>query len=259
MIKKLISSKRVIAKVYRDLDIRDSAWEVNGIEWIGECLNLLDVWMDGYATSKEITVASHKAILPIHWKSTIDVWRKKDDGKFVPMVYSSEDEQGKIIEMPEDARPWSYWQNIDVLVTTFEKGTVFLRYYRQCVDSEGYPLIPDSQNFLEAATWWIIYKMFMRKYQHPDPNMNLQFAYQMYEKYLGQARREIKFPTLGELEELVRNWTGISVEETDYKLFASSPEGNKVYPGFGYVDYGTSTHVNAINTPEFLHIHSSQD
>lgn len=260
MITKLISSKRVIAKVYRDLDLRDTAWEVNGIEWIGECLNLLDVWVEGYATSKEVDVVSFKAILPNHWKSTIDVWRKEDQsGDYFPMVYNQEDEQSKVINLPEEGRPWSYWQNLDFLVTTFETGTIFIRYYRQCVDSDGYPLIPDDQNFLEAATWWIVYKLFMRKFQHPDPAMNMQFAYQMYEKYLGQARRAIGFPSLGQLEELVRNWTGISVEETDYKLFVSGNSGNKVYPGFGYIDFGTGEHVNAINTPEFLHIHSSQE
>jgi hypothetical protein len=249
----MVSAKTVVAKVYRDLDIRDTSWEVNAIEWIGECLRLLDTWVEFLAVEKELTVESYKTLLPQYYHSTIDVWRKDEDsGRYIPMVYSREDEESKIVDIPEDQRPWSYWTNIDTIVTTFESGTILLRYYRQCVDTEGYPLIPDSQNFKEAALWWIIYKLFMRKYQHPDPNVNLRFAYEMYEKYIAQARREISFPSIGELEEIVRNWTGVSVEETDYKIYGSTNTGNKVFPGFGFIDYGTGDHVNAINIPEYL-------
>ena len=253
MVNKLISSKTVVAKVYRDLDIRDASWESNAIEWVGECLRLLDTWVEYYMATKELTVSSFKALLPDYYHATVDVWRKHpDDNRWVPIVYNFEDSEAAIIDYPEEERPWSYWLNLDTIVTTFEDGTLLLRYYRQCVDDNGYPMIPDNQNFQEACLYYILYKMFLRKYKHPDPNVNITWAYQMYEKYIGQARAEIKFPTIGELEELVRNWTGISVEETDYKLWQSSVAGNGVFPGFGYIDYQTGELIRAETTPEYM-------
>lgn len=251
---KMISAQTIIAKVYRDLDIRDSSWEVSAIEWIGECLRLLDTWVEFLAVEKELTVASHKVLFPDYYAKTIDVWKKADGGNvpWFPMVYSEEDTDATLVGLDEDERPWSYWTNMDTIVTTFESGTILLRYYRQCVDTDGYPLIPDSQNFQEACFYWVLYKLFMRKFQHPNPNVNITFAYQMYEKYLGQARFEVKFPSPAQMEELVRNWTGISVEQNDYKLYGSIGVGNRAFPGFGFVDYGTEDHINSINIPEYL-------
>jgi len=255
----MISAQTVIAKVYRDLDIRDSAWEVSAIEWIGECLRLLDTWVEFLAVEKELEVESFKVLLPDYYTKTIDVWKKNEEPNssnsllsYTPLVYSEEDSQATLVGLDEELRPWSYWTNIDLIVTTFESGTILLRYYRQCVDSDGYPLIPDSQNFQEACFYWILYKLFMRKFQHPNPNVNITFAYQMYEKYLGQARFEVKFPSPAQMEELVRNWTGISVEQTDYKILGSNSVGRSPWPGFGFTDYGTSDHVNSINIPEYL-------
>ena len=78
-VSKMISAKTVIAKVYRDLDIRDSSWESNAIEWIGECLRLLDTWVEYLAVEKELEVESFKVLLPDYYASTIDVWKKNDE------------------------------------------------------------------------------------------------------------------------------------------------------------------------------------
>ncbi len=192
---------------------------------------------------------------PQYVKEIVDVWRLAEgttvgtsNEKWVPMVYNREDEESTFTDIPVTGIPWSYWLNTDVLVVpSAEAETLKVRYRRGCTDEEGYPLIFDSQNLQEAMMWYIISRMFMRKFTHPV--LNFQLAMEEYKRYFRQARSELKFPTEGEMEELLRSWVGISYEETDYKLYSSADAGNRIYPGYGYVEYGTGNVTPALEDP----------
>ena len=262
---RFVSAERIVAKVYRDLDIRDANWELDAIEWIGDVLRFCEIESKYVECQVTLEVTSFKAALPSDVSEIVDVWRKNpstfnnsNTQTWVPIIRDYEDSQSLLVVDEESNRPWSYWMNDDIMKFTFESGTVLVRYKGFPRDNKGYPFVPDDQNFEEAAFWYILTRLFLRKYKHPDPQINWQLAKQQYNQYLEQARVSITFPSPDEMEEFVRNWTGISVADDDYKRWASRFAGNKVFPGFGYVDYGTGNFVSLLTSPEY-YLNTSSD
>jgi hypothetical protein len=70
---RLISTKEVIAKVYRDLKPSDSSWTTDAIEWIGEALDFIGYHAIFDHTSKELNVVDHKAEIPCDLYQLIQV------------------------------------------------------------------------------------------------------------------------------------------------------------------------------------------
>jgi hypothetical protein len=78
--------------------------------------------------------------------------------------------------------------------TSFESGYVRLHYLALPVDEEGYPTIPDNENFKQALEWHIIRRLIGAGYQHPV--FTWEKADEQFEKYAGRAMNEVSFASL---------------------------------------------------------------
>lgn len=75
--------------------------------------------------------------------------------------------------------------------TSFECGFIRLHYLAIPVDKEGYPLIPDNENFKQALEWHIIRRLIGSGYDHKV--FKYDFADAQFEKFAARAMNEISF------------------------------------------------------------------
>lgn len=77
--------------------------------------------------------------------------------------------------------------------TSFESGYIKMHYYAVPTCDDGYPLIPDNENFKQGLEWHVIRRLIGSGYQHPV--FTYQFADQQYEIYAGRGMGEVQYYT----------------------------------------------------------------
>lgn len=77
--------------------------------------------------------------------------------------------------------------------TSFESGFVRLHYLSLPVDVEGYPMIPDDENYKLALEWHILKRLIGSGYEHPV--FKYDYADQQWERYAGRAIASVSFYT----------------------------------------------------------------
>jgi hypothetical protein len=88
------------------------------------------------------------------------------------------------------------------LQTSFESGFVKLHYLRRVLDKEGYPLLPDNENFKTAVYWYTLMMLIGAGYEHKV------FSYkdcdEQFEKFGARAINEITYPSLDDMARINR-------------------------------------------------------
>ena len=105
---------------------------------------------------------------------------------------------------------------------SFEEGLVRVHYQGLVVDEEGYPMIPDNENFKTALYWYILMMLIGAGYEHKI--FSYQFAEAQFEKYGGRALAEIKFPSLDEKARIHRSLTRLVPPHHFYEDFFINAE-----------------------------------
>jgi len=75
--------------------------------------------------------------------------------------------------------------------TSFEEGFVKIHYLALPVCEEGYPLIPDNENFKQALEWHIIRRLIGSGYEHKV--FDYKYADEQFEKFAARAMNEISY------------------------------------------------------------------
>lgn len=97
--------------------------------------------------------------------------------------------------------------------TSFEEGYIKIHYNALPVCSEGYPLIPDSENLKQALEWHVIRRLIGSGYEHKV--FNYVFADNEFEKYANRAMNEISYPSIDSMER-IKNSTVKLIPPTNY-------------------------------------------
>lgn len=92
----------------------------------------------------------------------------------------------------DSTRVKNYYKIVgNYIQTSFESGYVKIHYYAVPTDKDGYPLIPDNENFKQGLEWHVIRRLIGSGYQHPV--FNYQFANEQYEIYAGRGMGEVSY------------------------------------------------------------------
>jgi hypothetical protein len=102
-------------------------------------------------------------------------------------------------------RPSYYKVSGNYIQFSFEEGFVKLHYLRRPLDNEGYPLIPDNENFKSACSWYVIAALIAAGFQHPV--FSYEQAYEKFELFGGRAINEITYPSLDAMARINRATT----------------------------------------------------
>lgn len=226
---RLISTKEVIAKVYRDLKPADSSWTIDAVEWIGEALDFIGYHGIFDHRSKELTVVDHKAEIPcdlyqliqVEYEGTGLVYGTDTTGYTADTrTTSAEPANSQVytvavaesnptddhsspaftLKFTKDRRVASeyYLINAGYIVTSFEEGTIKLHYTAYPTDNDGFPQVPDNIYVKQALEWYIIRQMMMGGYVHPV--FNWQVADQKWGHYCVAAQNDLSFPSIDKME-----------------------------------------------------------
>jgi hypothetical protein len=115
-----------------------------------------------------LPVENHKAVIPTDCKHVVQIAYKIDQDRFLPIRPSSSSfaeyqcVDSSACFCPTCNEEYSI-SSAGVVTTTFPAGTLALSYLRYPQDEEGYLLIPDNEDLIEAATHYVLYKYWLTK------------------------------------------------------------------------------------------------
>lgn len=215
MIYNQTSSKRVIAKVFRDFGIQRNHWINDAIEWIGEALELIGTTKQTVdkvriVQSNNFRVAKPKDLYSLetirYAENTSDMQPDMDEFKYV----LSEQSAGRHSGLYEEKQPENlhsretYFHQGNFIKFSFEDKWVAIEYKAFPLDDDGYPLIPDAAEFTEALSWYIMSKLLLQGKKHPV--INYKVADQKWERNCVRARNAMNIPDKGQYRNFKEKW-----------------------------------------------------
>lgn len=224
---KKVSVKNIIAKVFRDLDIREESDFINMIEWADEALAHIGVF-DQLETKYWCTdIKFYKAELPCDmvYINSISV-----DGQNLTVAnnpygvqhydsYETHADSGLSVNIDKVKNSaYGGFIDFDKYYNSFtiqngyikfaqKEGTLNISYQAIPSDEEGYPLIPDDVSFREAVYRYIVYKwMYPQVIKGKIDKAFLADAEQKWYWYCNQAGAKAMMPDITKLENIKRNF-----------------------------------------------------
>lgn len=241
-----VSVKNVIAKVYRDLDLREEDNFINFIEWSAEALEKIGAFTQLESKHYNVPISNYRGELP-------------DDLVYLtPVTYrnypilptSNAIDPIKIDTQSSSTAPYAFYQNkiknkvfvddagfIDnntavkfdnitykisngCIKTSVENGILEIVYEAMPIDCDGYPLVPDYVEFKEAVYWYINMKYTYSGWRRGEIRDGV---YQDTEKnwhwYCQQAANKAMIPDLGKLENIKRSYLSLRPRTEQFKKF----------------------------------------
>lgn len=123
---------------------------------------------------------------------------------------------------PDDYIYEYYKIQLNCIQTSFDCGTITVHYRALPTCNDGYPLIPDNENYKTALYWYVLSMMLGAGYTHKV--FNYVFANAEWEKYARRAINEITYPTIDTMEKWYRAGTRLVPPEHFYEDFRIGSE-----------------------------------
>jgi hypothetical protein len=186
MIYKHVSSKHAIRKVFRIFKLTASSdWVNDAVEWIGDAIQLIGTSAPLVPRFADITINNHTAMFPDDFFSMNAV---EYNGRPLPYsndltIFSGAHNTAKA-SIRANTEGFSYISG--GIVTHLPSGTIRIHYDAFPVDDEGFPMVPDDINYLEAIQWWLMRSIILSG--TPHPSINFQMADQLWTRYCTKAQ-----------------------------------------------------------------------
>lgn len=239
MIYKNKSSKYIINKVYRDLNLKDTDRWMDMIEWIGECLSSIGEFNQYKRYAKQLTIANGKAVLPSNFYKLVQVSYNgrpllPASGSFTNLLCPTDTNtlsqsiidlggndisENAILDSNTPSNTFRYSIDDCYIKTEFKDGTIYIAYVGLPIDDEGFPLVPDDIAFDNACFWYIVSKLVLGGYSFPDKNMNYMFCEIKANNAIKGARGASAMPDLDQMENIKKMWLRIIPEIERHSSF----------------------------------------
>lgn len=238
---KQVSLKNIIAKVYRDLGLKEEEDFINFIEWGAEALEQIGVFEQLETKTLCIPINFYKAELPcdLVYLNYVSYGNKN--------LQPSSSLTGPVMTEEDRSRDWTGLSLPDSILTNVnyipsisssssarnsysisggylnigvEKGDVHINYQAMPVDEEGYPLVPDHVSFREAVYRYIVYKWLYPRYIRGEADARMiGDAEQKWLWYCGQAGAQAQMPSLGKMENMARRFISLRPNVYQFQSF----------------------------------------
>lgn len=244
-IHKSISSDTILSKIYRDFRPSDSRWTASALEWIGEAIQAIGYFTGFVNKSGRdcvpLQVSNFRAKIPCDVERILHVEYEgeklffgSDDSGYLSSKNSDSNATSSVnpdsnsntftgvssslgsggtervnsdrttnIE-PDPNAPF-FLLNPNYIHASFETGEIKLHYIAFPVDDEGLPLIIDEYHYKECVFWYIVFKMLLSGYKHPE--LRLRDAKDLFEDELPRAQNAAKFPSIYSMDRLQNLWS----------------------------------------------------
>lgn len=263
MIYATTSMKEVIARVARNTRLTDASFLTDMPEWIPEAMGYMKTKMTLEKVWKDLRIQYHRAKLPCGIQSVSAIqygchrlryyngaraagsaerWNGDaasvypgiplegttifgthlvkrpavDDGVEVAFYETSLER----VSCLSEGEHWYYTENGSIS-TSFSDGIIRVHYRRLPLDGEGYPMIPDDELYKEALYYYVLAKMIIAGYE--TKAISEREAMLRFEDYAARAMSRIRYPSVDQAEEQVRNLSRLILPENMWENFGHVP------------------------------------
>jgi hypothetical protein len=176
-----------------------AGYAVEAIRLIGAPLAYKD------KVSDKLTINSYKATLP---NDIIDIRGVRafteKEGSAIPMTYATDlYHEAEACNEDEDCTGFevTYTTSAGVITTSFDTGYVQVAYKALVQDEDGFPMIPDNQDFLLAVEYYVLFRFLAPLY---DIGKITDKAFHRIEQqkcwYMGAAASDMKIANMDHAE-----------------------------------------------------------
>ena len=140
------------------------------------------------------------------------------------------------VEDKMDTDYYTYVITPNYIKTNIKEGYLHMSYRAIPTDSEGYPMIPDSESFLEAIYWYIVVKLTYPEWRRGIVHGSVyQHAESKWNFYSRQAYGNAMMPDLSGMKSLINTWN---------KLMPNLNEDHNAYADVGTQEIVYNVNVN---------------
>ena len=214
MITGYVSSKVVIAKLYRDLGINEEIPESSIYEWIAEALSLIGAYSQCDEVSDCIELTAGRAKLPcdfykivtisfnghpVHWATNTSANNYQCDNCQIPVCSSG-------------CCDYTFYMNDNYIITNIglDENTnqnICIVYLAIPVDDAGFPMVPDDVYYMKALVAFVTYMLDFQEFRKGKiADKVFQYSKSEWEFYVNSARASALMPNLAKLERLKNIW-----------------------------------------------------
>ena len=215
----MISAKAAIAKFQSKFKPAGDGWVVDGLDWIGEALSIMNLTHGAVPSAIDVDVVDYKALIPICPDALISV---DYEGYNLPIDRPSSFGTS-CLSNHTYARAWVKGPYIQ---TSFETGTVTFNVLSTPLGDDGFPLMPNSAKALEAIAWYMLREYLSQGNTHPT--FGYKDANTQWEIWWPRGANDVNFPSPYTQDAFRNMWVNMI------------PQINLHYQG-GRVNMGTNT------------------
>ena len=205
------SIESVLAKIEETLKPGTASWIGSAYEWIGEAIGKIGVYGQYAILCKEFSVTEYRLKFPCALDNFIGIRYQGYRLCINPNINAAKDVsqwQGVSLGTDNVIHPTHYYtyNEGEYLKFSFETGDVEIFYFGLPCDENGFPKIPDNENYVEALMWYVLNRMLLRGYKHPLPEITFQYTHDMWEHFMCRARNEVNTMSIDDVQEFMNNW-----------------------------------------------------
>lgn len=203
MVYKIVSSDKVISKIYRDFRPSNSNWVGDAVEWIGEGLEIIGAYTGLQRKPLCLDVVDYKVKIPCNVELIEGI---EYNGFRLPYNNAHNTIANCCINLPLHKNEYCSF-NPNYIQTSFATGKIIIWALLLPVDCNGLPMVPDNILCLTALEWYCMSMMLLRGFNHQT--IDYKMAAMMWEKYYPQAQNDMNFPDIERYEQFSKTWTSL--------------------------------------------------
>lgn len=246
---KTTSVKVVIAKLYRDLDLKEEDLFINFLEWSAEALEKIGAFTQLETKSCDpIEINNFKGELPtdivyinqvsfngypiLPASNSFGPIKIENNGSpsNAPYAFYEDKIQNTVFVNPADSGLYTLNKGLyervtysiggGCIKTSFCNGFLEISYQAMPIDEEGYPLVPDYVEFREALYWYINMKYSYSMWRRGEIRDGIyQHAQEQWHWYCQQAANKAIIPDLSTLESIKRSFLCLHPKVEQFRNF----------------------------------------
>ena len=255
------SSREVIARIIRNTRIQDSSFIEDMNEWLPEGMNYMRTKQQLKVTYKDVEVDYYKAKMPCgtiglgaveycgcrlaysNSVRAIEVARHsiENSAASIPLFITEVATQNQAAFTGPQNYIWKtdlvsaqslplshHYYNVEMgyINTSLCEGRIRLHYTITPTDAEGFPLIPDNEDYKEALYYYVRAKMIGAGYK--DTVFSERELMQRFEMHAMRAIGQIRYPSVDQVQSRIETLTRFTLPEGYWNNFFSNPGAEHV-------------------------------
>lgn len=224
MIYKLQSINITISKIVRDLGLGDK--EINWqdfVEWSAEALKAIGVYYQFTHKQVDIDIEDWKGELPCDFYAMVRIMGTSDS-RYEPNNndYLVGNSQTTVDDTSFSTNDFKI--NHNIITVGFQTGTITIQYLSFPVDTDGFPMVPDNDEFERALFWKSAYQLGIQGHTFKNQLMNnIDYTGKKWGRAKLSARAEGLMPDPMMYERLKNNWMRLVPTNNDFnKRFSNT-------------------------------------